>query len=377
MRPPHDLDAALLHDALGVESATTISREPLGAGAVTGFVLTQDRALTQADGAHAWYVDTSRIAVAAETGMATGDDPQHPDARLWQHPADPHLPALAAAAFGHSARALLERLGVTATGEIAIVGYRPGRRAVLRMETTGEDVWVKVVRPRRVDRLVNAHRACADGGLPVPPLLGWSPDGLLVLGSAVGAAAADVAWGVDELLDEVQALRERIASVRWDAPAKSIADRLDWYAGHAMKSSDAADVVRTVRALLDRAEPRPLRVVHGDLHFGQLFLDGGAITGLIDVDTFGLGSAAEDPAAFIAHAVASARLSGDAQRDRVWRLADEALRRWDAEDVRALTAIHLLGHAIAAEGSGDASAVAELLGSALRIASGGRASPSV
>lgn len=371
-----DTDAVLLQDALGHAPARLISREPLGSGSVTGFEVEHgDAALLPAGGAQIWYVDTSRLAVDTETGLATGENPAHPDARLWQHPADPHLPALAPAAFGHSAKALLARLGMTATGAIEMVAYRPGRRAVLRIETATDDVWIKVVRSRRIDRLVRAHRSCAEAGLPVPALLGWSPDGLLVLGSAVGAPAADMFWDPDELLDRVDALRARIAVVRWYAPAKSIADRLDWYASHAGDSADARRIVVQVRDLLSRAPARPDVVVHGDLHFGQLFLDGDGISGLIDVDTFGVGPAAEDPAAFLAHAVASARLSSPDDRARVWRLADRALQRWDAEDVRAFTAVHLLGHAITARGNGDLAGATDLHAAALRIVSGQKASP--
>lgn len=363
-------DAALLQDALGTASADMISREPLGAGSVTGFTVEHDGVPQH------WYVDTSRLAVPTETGMATGDDPARPDARIWRHPADPHIPALAPAAFGHSAQALLARLGVTVSGGIEMIAYRPGRRAVLRLETTTEDVWIKVVRPGRIDRLVRAHLACADAGLPVPTLRGWSPEGLLVLGSAVGTPAADVPWTADELLDHVAALRERIAAVAWEAPAKSIVDRLDWYAGHAEGSSDALRVVARVRDLLGRVPTRSRTIVHGDLHFGQLFLDETGISGLIDVDTFGVGAPAEDPAAFVAHAVASARLSAPDDRARVWHLADRALERWDADDVRAFTAVHLLGHAITSRGNGDSSGADDLHAAALRITSGDQASPS-
>ncbi|MEJ1087630.1 phosphotransferase [Microbacterium sp. Mu-80] len=378
--PAHESDLAMLRDALGYDDTDSDdhalpepglrSREPLGPGAVTGFDL------DHAGGMQTWFVDTSRLAVQAETGMSTGEDPVHPDARIWLHPADPHLPALAAAAFGHSAAALLARLGMTATGDIAMIGYRPGRRAVLRVATNAGDAWIKVVRPSRVDRLVSAHRACADGGLPVPTLLGWASEGLIVLDSAIGTPAAEVPWRPGQLLDEVDALRERIAHVAWDRPAKSIADRLDWYAGHAGDDADAARLVRGVRALLAGAPQAPRSIVHGDLHFGQVFLDEShRVSGVIDVDTFGVGVPAEDSAAFIAHAVASARLTGAIDSARVWRLADHALRRWDAADVRAFTGIHLLGQANAARDNGDVIGARELSAAALRIVDGDGASP--
>src|SRR5690606_31669233 len=112
-----------------------------------------------------------------------------------------------------------------------------------------------------------------------------------------------------------------------------------------------------IRERLAAAPDPGQQVVHGDLHFGQLFLgDDEAILAVIDVDTAGLGPAAEDPAAFIAHAVASALLAEGAVAARVRELADAAWRRWRAEPlVPELTSIQLLGHALSAA---DASAPA-------------------
>ena len=94
-------EAALLRDALEIDSAEEFSREPLGNGTVAGFhVQDGDRTV-------ALYVDTSGIAVEAETGLA-----QDGVGRIWTHPADPHLPALATAAFGSAAQTLLARLGI-------------------------------------------------------------------------------------------------------------------------------------------------------------------------------------------------------------------------------------------------------------------------
>ncbi|MBN8423459.1 phosphotransferase [Microbacterium esteraromaticum] len=373
-----DPDFMLLHEALGDVAAEPrgddtalrlISREPLGEGSVSGFAPMTDSP------EQTWYVDTSRLPVRTETGLATGDDPARPDARIWAHPADPHLPALAATAFGHAAKALLSRLGLVATGELTMVGYRPGRRAVLRAATDGGDVWLKVVRPRRLDSIVGAHLACAEAGLPVPTLRGWAPDGLLVLDSAVGTPAAETRWSPRSLLDSVDALRAQISGVVWDRPAPSIADRLGWYAGHAGDAVEVQRLVAGIRTLLANATVREDTVVHGDMHFGQLFLagDGAGISGMIDVDTLGRGDAAEDSAAFIAHAVASARLTGVEHRARIRGLADAALERWDDPRVRGFTGIHLLGQANSARVHGDTTGAQTLYATAQRIVDGGSA----
>ncbi|WP_158685452.1 phosphotransferase [Microbacterium halophytorum] len=364
--PDRPSDEELLSSAIGVPASglRMISREPLGAGAVTGFEVAHGAESGLPDGAPGAprttieYVDTSGIPVARETGLVLEGV-----ARVWTHPADPHLPALVPTAFGGAVVVLLERLGIEAVGAPEFVAYRPGRRAVLRVRTAEGTAWVKVVRPRRISRIVDAHRALEAGGLPTPRVRGWSPDGVLVIDAAAGTAAPDVAWEPDALLDRVDELRRRIERTTTEWTARTgVPERLPWYAERAHEAipQHQAEVsrVRAACALGLATEPAERRTIHGDLHIGQLFLGGTgpdvAITGLIDVDTAGLGDPAEDAAAFCSHAAASALITADAEpRGRVWRLAEGAQRRWDGQRMRALTGIHLLGHALAAGMSGD------------------------
>ncbi len=366
----HDAEATLLCDALAVAPTALklLSREPLGAGTVAGFAL---------DAGGVAYVDTSGLAVRKETGLALEGV-----ARVWMHPADPHLPALAPAAFGDAAEALLARLGIVAEGLPEIVGYRPGRRAVLRVpvaEGTGT-VWVKVVRPRRIERIVETHRALREGGLPVPVVRGWSPEGLLILDDAIGVAATDGAWQPDALVDAVDLLRERLAAAALPGVARtSFAARLPWYAERIEAAMPAhASEVRALAAAASARLPDAVaaQTIHGDLHIGQLFLDpgDGSVTGLIDVDTAGQGAAADDASAFIGHAIASAVLTaegGDARR--IAQLAELALARWASDaGTRALTAVHILGHALAAAESGAPQRAVLLLTAAREVLEDGK-----
>lgn len=290
-----------------------------------------------------YFVDTSRIPVPAETGWASDD------ARIWMHPADPHLPALASIAFDHAAAAILTRLGFTVSEVPQIIAYRPGRRAVLRARDSDADIWIKVTRPARVETLMRAQAAAADAGVPVPELRAWSPDGLVFMADAAGTAASDFHWQPERLLDEVDSLRAQFTTVQWDRPAPGASRRIRWYASRSDRP--AAAVLDRARVLIeDVSAGRPHAVVHGDLHYGQLFLDEhGSICSVLDVDTLGIGDPAEDSAAFLSHAVVSAALTGDANQGRVWALADAAAQRWgDDPLVRALTAVHLVGHSISA-----------------------------
>lgn len=352
-------EAALLAEALDVapERIVAHSREPLGAGSVAGFEVHAPDAEPLA-----YYVDTSRLPVQTETGLALGDLAT-PDARVWLHPADPHVPALSPAAFGGAAETLLARLGLSASGVPKVAAYRPGRRAVLRVDTESGRVWIKVVRPSRVERIVRTHEALRAGGVPVPAVLGWSPEGLLVIADATGTPATDFPWEPAAHLDAVDVLRSQLAGVPLERRAATAAGRMPWYAPRVADSLSAAgeDLARFERlgAQIDSGLPgldgRDQVGVHGDLHYGQLFFsdtpdDGITITSVIDVDTAGIGDPAEDSAAFIGHAVASALITDQPDgAARVWSLADLAAQRWGADAAtRSLTAIHLVGHALSA-----------------------------
>lgn len=365
-----DPERELLCEALGADprAVTRVSREPLGAGSVTGFdVREPDGSVLR------YYVDTSRLTVREETGMATGPAGE-PEARIWLHPADPRLPALAAVAFHRAAESLLERMDLTAQAPPEFIAYRPGRRAVLRISTGTQNTWIKVVRPKRVARIAEAHAACERAGVPVPRTLGWSPEGVILIEQAVGTPAPDVDWDSEALLDRVDQLRDTLSTVQGGARVRGVASRLNWYAERLRNKERVAAIVDAAReALESRPSSTHEQTVHGDLHFGQLFLDAssGAITGLIDVDTLGIGDPAEDAAAFLAHASASALLSVPEARARVWALADGAMRRWGTDAVvRGLVAVHMLGHAGAAEDHGSPDAAERLLRVAEQVLAG-------
>ncbi|WP_162564355.1 MULTISPECIES: phosphotransferase [Microbacterium] len=376
--PPAPPEADMLRDALELApdaGVRLVSREPLGSGSVTGFEVTDPRA-TAEPGSPAtgvtYFVDTSRRAVERETGFATGPS-DAPDARVWLHPADPHLPALAPVAFADAASVLLARLGLAPSGRPVFVAYRPGRRGVVRVPTATGDAWIKVLPPSRTAQIVGVHSAFLHAGIPLPAIHGWSRDGLLVLAPAAGAPVAEALDDAEALLDEVDALRGRVAAVAVTHEARTgLKRRLDWYASR-LGEYDAAfgALERRVRAAW--REAAPTTVIHGDLHFGQLFQDDdGRLTGVIDVDTAGVGVPADDTAAFLAHAVASAVLTPAPRDGEVWALARAALRRWDdeagrAQGFRARAATHLLGHALGAAEMRDDERAAALLRAAASV----------
>lgn len=353
--------AEMVCEALELDPAQVreFAREPLGAGSVVGFEVHTDATTATV------YVDTSGIAVDAETGLA-----QEGVGRIWFHPADPHLPSLAATAFGTAAETLLARLGVTGVRQPEFVGYRPGRRAVLRVQTDEGAVWIKVVRPRHVDRIVTSHAQLREAGLPVPLIRAWSPSGLLVIAAADGIPATDAAWTPQGLVDAVDALRETLSHAPSARRARTAAlARVEWYTERITSLDPSLSTRMTaIRTALARTPNSHETTIHGDLHYGQLFLDETAtrITGLIDVDTCGTGDAAEDPAAFLSHVVASAQLAlGTESEARPEELLKLAAERWGMDAaVRGRTAAQLLGHTAGALERGQSKRAMRLLASA-------------
>lgn len=349
------MEARLLEEALG-RTGRLISRDPFGSGVIAGFEVEDDGATLT------YFVDTSGESVPEETGLVlrVGDAMR---ARVWLHPADPRLPTLAVAAFGESAARLLERFGIAGTFTSEIVSYRPGKRAVLRLHGEDADHYLKIVPPGVTEHIAQLHSAFAKAGVPVPRIPRWAPQGCMLIEQAPGIAGpkAAMALAPDALLEAVDVVRLGLERAEVTGAARPVlASRIDWYAARLAKAWPArAGMAMALRTGIHqrRRDLTLPAVVHGDLHLGQLFFDGGIVTGLIDVDTAGVGDRDEDSAAFIGHARTSALLTEDAGRAEaavaLHVLADVASERWlDGPHSRALTAAHLTAHALSAAEQG-------------------------
>lgn len=370
----------MLRDALGDDlsgALRVLSREPFGTGALTGFE-------EAGEPVRYWYVDTSGRKVESETGFVLGD-PERPEARIWLHPADPRLPALAPASFPDAATTLMGRLGVHLDRRPELLVYRPGKRAMFRMRAGERDTYLKIVRPSASASIVHLQESLRAGGVPVPHITGWSELGIVVTETAEGVPLTSRLAELDpeRLLDSIESLRAAIGAVDTGREARaSLASRQDWYlerTGAAMlravsRGADASAVsgpLAAVTRMVVSTDASALivdddvrRTVHGDLHVGQLFVaehDASAISGVIDIDTCGRGDPADDEAALMGHLVASIVL---ARADEVRaagfrRLLVAAAERWFAADrpgrlrVAHRTAVHVLAHSLAPTERGD------------------------
>jgi hypothetical protein len=288
-------------------------------------------------------------------GACTGDLPEGAlvldggDVRVavWMLPHDPRLPGLAAALDEARVAGLLDDLGLgKGPVRLALRAYRPGRRAVVEATTPSGRLFLKVVRPDRVEDLHRRHRTLIDAGVPVPPSAGFSTDGLVVLGALPGSTLRDALGtgrrlpsgeAVDELLDRLP------TSAADPTPRPSWLDRVGHYAAITARvvpecSARLGAVVDSVR---DRGATGPVVPVHGDLYDSQLIVEGGRITGLLDVDTLRLGDRIDDQACLLGHL--SALAHHDPSRARAIRAAGAAFlssfeRRVDPEALRLRTA---------------------------------------
>jgi phosphotransferase family enzyme len=231
------------------------------------------------------------------------------DARVavWRVPNDPWLPALAPATNLHRLDALLDSLDVPkGRVEHRFVAYRPGRRAVVRVRRAHTTLYLKAVPPGRADPLHKRHAALSKA-LPVPRSLGVDRAlGLVVLQALEGAvlrqrlevdgAALPSPEAVLALLDRLPAPADGARAPGWGAH--------DWAELLGRMRPERAEAVHTLADEISRVtavRPAPLVPVHGDLHEAQLLVKGDRISGLLDVDTHGLGHRTDDLANLIGH----------------------------------------------------------------------------
>lgn len=371
MVPMLDNAAAVLRRLLGESGRELVDFtqkdvEPVNEGFIVGYacgVRTRDDAVERVT----IYVNTSPSAPVDEHTVELADAAGR---RLtaWVYPQDPSLPSLPAVSYPEAAGVVLAKFGIEASGaSLRMEAYRPGKRAVLRVDTATESWFAKVVHPSLAATIHDLHERFLHAGIPVPRSLGFSDAGLVLLGELPGVPAIDVfaeidrprfAQGLEELTQHIATVPVRIGA------RESLARRVGWYAERMEETApvfarETTRLAGLVRAQYDAtAVPRPV-TIHGDLHLGQVFVDErdpSRITGILDIDTAGLGDPADDRGALFGHVVVSSleRGGGDAAAHALAAFADELQAGWAGDDrVAAIAATHLLGHALANAGRGD------------------------
>jgi len=224
---------------------------------------------------------------------------------VWRVPHDPLLPGLAPALDPLRTREMLGDLGAPvpeATPRLR--AYRPGRRAVVELTAPGVRLYLKIVRRGAAEALHRRHSILAEH-VPVPRSLGWSDEHALVVLQALPGVTMRQALESKRTLPggaALLALLDQLPNAPRDA-------RPGWQAVRFARTVGAVapelhDRVDTLAATLTMAEDQlhePTVPVHGDFHEAQLLVDGGRISGLLDVDTFGTGRRLDDLATMVGH----------------------------------------------------------------------------
>lgn len=376
-------DAVVAGMGVHVTVTRTISVEATADSFVTGHVVEGvDDAGRPSE--HTIFLDTG---ASGSPGTLDLEDGAGGRVRAWLYPADPALPALAPAVYADSARVILQRMGRAVDDvDLALCSYRPGKRAVVCVNAPDPVAYLKVVRPTKAAAIAASHASWCAAGIPAAQVIAWSHDGLIALEPLTGQPAIGFVCDVEPevLVATIRALTEQIARIPSTRSARaSLASRLDFtregmtrLAPH--RAADVDAMCGRIRLTLADVGPVPRAVtVHGDLHLGQVFLDPGApdrVTGVIDIDTAGLGDPADDAAALVAQLLASAELldrAGSHARANATRRAADAFRAgWHRDGdpgfagrARAIVAAHVLGHALS--GSIDAGTALRLAGESL------------
>lgn len=354
-----------------ITSTRLISAAVSGDGYVSGHELE----LEAADGARQTqivYLETRPTQKPRDGVLTLRNEETGDEVAVWLYPSDPALPTLPTVVYPDAAAVVMRKLGLSAAGlAITLVSYRPGKRAVVRIDSTLTTVYLKVLIPALVAELHARYAAWHEAGLAVPATLGWTEDGMVAFASLAGVPASSVVSRFvegesDGFLDAVEALTRSYASVASAGPARpSLAARLGWYerrlTAHLPSLADEIHgISRRIDTLLrSGGTPEPV-TIHGDLHLGQLFVDPERpekITGILDIDTAGWGDPADDAGALYAHLVVTALFHIDRDEPREAEqfelLAERWRQRWRGipdgglnARAHAIAATHLLAHAL-------------------------------
>ena len=259
---------------------------------------------------------------------------------VWLYPNDPDLPGLPRTASTPAVADLLNEYRVlpyavsAAQIELETIGYRPRRRAVLKVVVHAPPgrvvLYVKAMRESVFAATVRRHELLLGAGVPAPQIAAATEDCLLVLRELPGRPLATAMFdGVipcraEDLVGLLDAMPAEIAALPRRLPW---VDAVDQYA--AMVAAALPVLAHRLEALSSAIHtglagvPPGMEATHGDFHEGQLLVTAGTVTGVLDVDTAGPGRRVDDLACLIAHLSTVQRMNTK-QAARVQRL----VRTW-------------------------------------------------
>ncbi len=251
-----------------------------------------------------------------DRAMVFGDGDR--EVAVWLYPDDPDLPGLRRASAPAEVAAIMAEHQVLPQRpepdqlRLEMISYRPRRRAVIKVGVATSagprTFFLKVLRESSLGPTLDRHRLLLAAGIPVPVVLAATADCCVVLQEVPGrplayaifdeampCSAENMIMLLDALPPAVAALPRRppwtdavgVYAETVAAALPAVAPQLGWLTGQ---------ITSGLAGVGPGTEP-----THGDFHEGQLFVAGGVITGVLDVDTAGPGRRADDLACLLAH----------------------------------------------------------------------------
>lgn len=241
---------------------------------------------------------------------------------VWLYPNDPDLPGLARAAFPDRMAEVLNQGNVFSrpiTGEqlsLSMIGYRPRRRAVVKVVAESQVFYVKVLRERLFPDVHHKHTLLLGAGIPAPEVAMTTPDYLLVTRELPGMSLARALFEpgdpcqAEDLIAMLDAMPPAVSQLQRRPPWS---DAVEHYGRLVVAPLPALtdEVLWTVRHIERGLEQYPPgdEPTHGDFHEGQVRVDGGRVVGMLDVDTVGPGRRADDLACLVGHLMTIQRMN--------------------------------------------------------------------
>lgn len=331
-----------------------------------------DRVRLERDGTVEDTVLVSHLSAKAFPAGAVTVQLDDARAAVWAFPDDPYLPALAAVAEPRHLRSVVDQPVVGAV-QVHRRAYRPTRRAVLEVAGSGgAELFLKVLRPERARRIERVHvrlcerlpvpspvRCAAPGVVALQPLRGRSLRRCLLEGAPVPDPAA--------LVELSLVLRTVVLPAELRGDPRAFADPTPHVRGVVRALPHLGGRVQAVVDAVVSRSPQPDVTVHGDLHGGQVLVDDGEVSGLLDLDGVGQGSLADDAGNLVGHLEAladGASGRGDDIADYAARVAAAYREVVDPAALRCATAGAWLALAAAAHRRGDPALVVARVGRA-------------
>jgi Phosphotransferase enzyme family len=291
------------------------------------------------------YADRSGLPDGPPRVEVAGDE-----VAIWFAADDPYLPGMGVATSVPSVLEAFGVLGVPAsTVALTLRAYRPGRRAVIEAvpDDDGPRVYLKVLPAEEAADVAERYARLAAAGLPVARGV-LVADGVLALEGLPGETLGRCfrkGLAVPQA-SEVAAMVAALAAL--DLPGEPVRDAEETIERHAtlLRSilPDERDRIDRIVAAVGQPSLQPIATIHGDLHEGQILVEDGRLSGLLDVDDAGPGELVDD----VGQLVGRLWVLGD-KHPEARRYAEELFVRFasqlDESELRRRTLIALLGRA--------------------------------